>query len=238
MREGSRRRLSISPEQTDTNQLLDHELLRAAFRDVHGTRLHGFALLVALGDRPAAADAAGRALADGALRAHELRHPERAAAWLRARVARELGRRRFSHHSPTQIDRQRALHALGVDDRMFAALSVLNARERTALVVSDVERLDGVDAETVLGIPHSAVQRLANGARERYLHAYLASASPSSQTTADTFADSPFVPALRRPAHGLPAIAAADQVSEPAGALAQRVRAVAVRALAPAETLR
>lgn len=205
---------------------------------MHGRRLHGFALLVALGDRSAAADAAGRALAEGALRAHELRHPERAAAWLRARVARQLRRRRFGRQSPTESDRQRALNGLGVDDRMFAALSVLDARERTALVVSDVERLDGVDAETVLGVPRATVQRLVNTARERYLRAYLASAPPSRPTTAEAITDSPFVPALRPPMHGLPAIAAADRLPEPDGALAQRVRAVALRALAAAETIR
>ena len=31
------------------------DLIRAAFRDLHGARLHGFALLVTLGDRANAA---------------------------------------------------------------------------------------------------------------------------------------------------------------------------------------
>jgi hypothetical protein len=61
-------------------------LPRAAFRDLHGSRLYGFALIVAMGERQWAAQAATQALAEGELRLPELRHPERAAAWLRRRV--------------------------------------------------------------------------------------------------------------------------------------------------------
>src|ERR687895_367576 len=59
------------------------EVVRAAFRELHGRRLHGFALLLTLGDRERAASLASDALAAGQLRVDELRHPERAAAWLR-----------------------------------------------------------------------------------------------------------------------------------------------------------
>src|SRR6187431_2709085 len=62
------------------------DVLRAAFRELHGRRLHGFALLLTLGDRPGAARLASEALAAGAMRVDELRHPERAAAWLRHRL--------------------------------------------------------------------------------------------------------------------------------------------------------
>src|SRR6185503_21221515 len=51
------------------------ELLGAAFRDLHGPRLHGFALLLMLGDRRAAGVASGRALSAGVARAQQLRHP-------------------------------------------------------------------------------------------------------------------------------------------------------------------
>ena len=74
------------------------EAMRAAFRELHGRRLHGFALLLTLGDRPSAARLASEALADGAMRVEELRHPERAAAWLRHRVVERarVGRARTS----------------------------------------------------------------------------------------------------------------------------------------------
>src|SRR4026207_1016269 len=52
-----------------SNDLTETDLLRAAFRDLHGARLYGFALLVARGDRARAAQAASTALAAGAQRA-------------------------------------------------------------------------------------------------------------------------------------------------------------------------
>src|SRR5262245_49203152 len=64
----------------------DEGALRDAFRELHGRRLHGFALLLTLGDRAEAARLASDALDAGVARVDELRHPERAAAWLRRRV--------------------------------------------------------------------------------------------------------------------------------------------------------
>jgi hypothetical protein len=46
--------------------------LEAAFRALHGSRLHGFALLVALGEAEAAERAAGEALAAGGRQAAAL----------------------------------------------------------------------------------------------------------------------------------------------------------------------
>jgi [ribosomal protein S5]-alanine N-acetyltransferase len=51
----------------------DDDGLRSPFRDLHGPRLHGFALLVALGDRRLAARIAGDALAAGMQREGVLR---------------------------------------------------------------------------------------------------------------------------------------------------------------------
>src|SRR5690606_20820527 len=68
------------------------ERLRAAFDELHGSRLHGFALLLTLGDRARAARLAGEALAAAEPRIDALRHPERAAAWLRAHVVRSSHR--------------------------------------------------------------------------------------------------------------------------------------------------
>lgn len=72
----------------------DPDLLLAAFRDLHAARLHGFALVLALGERPTAANLAAETLRHVAPDAPRLRHPERAAAALRAelyRRARRLG---------------------------------------------------------------------------------------------------------------------------------------------------
>src|ERR1041384_1046480 len=54
-------------------------MLRAAFREAHGARLHGFALVVTLGDEQLAATLAVDALDAGVRHADALRHPERAA---------------------------------------------------------------------------------------------------------------------------------------------------------------
>jgi DNA-directed RNA polymerase specialized sigma24 family protein len=145
------------------------DLLRAAFRDLHGPRLHGFALLVALGDRATAARLASEALAAGSARTAELRHPERAAAWLRGRVTRNaermgrsIGRRRVAG------DGAPALELLGVEAAGFAGLSALTTRERAALVADSVERLGRHDVATVVGIDGARLDRLIRRARSRY----------------------------------------------------------------------
>ena len=147
------------------------EHVRAAFRDLHGSRLHGFALLVTLGDRARAARLAGDALTAGALSAAELRHPERAAAWLRRRVAHDAGRRRGRVGRPRAGDGPMALDPLGVDAAAFAGLSALSPRERAALVADSVERLDRGDVATVAGVEGMRLDRLLRRARERYVAA-------------------------------------------------------------------
>ena len=145
------------------------ELVRAAFRDLHGTRLHGFALLVTLGDRACAARLTGEALAAGTARTAELRHPERAAAWLRRRVTRNAGR----GGRPTRAvrpagDGRPALEALGVDAAAFAGLSRLTTRERAALVADSIERLDRGDVATIVGVGGSRLDRHIRHVRARY----------------------------------------------------------------------
>src|ERR687895_125875 len=108
--------------------------LGAAFRELHGQRLHGFALLVTLGDRARAGRIAAQALAEGAERASHLRHPERAAAWLRARVlglARKAHTGRARSMTPEQRD---ALDAIGVEPAVADALATLDIRERAVVV--------------------------------------------------------------------------------------------------------
>lgn len=197
---------------------------------MHGTRLHGFALLVTLGDRHRAADAAGEALAEGTRRAHELRHPERAAAWLRARVFRALRRRRFGSGDADEAARRHALAALGVDERAYDALARLSTIERTALVAANIERLDTVDIETVLASERREAQRLVRQARRHYLTAYLAT-RPEGEASAVADATSTALV----PRHGLVGVLhvpGADDISSAArGELAQRVQSVARRAL-------
>jgi DNA-directed RNA polymerase specialized sigma24 family protein len=153
-----------------SNDLTEPDLLRAAFRDLHGARLYGFSLLVAVGDRTRAAQAASTAVTVGAQRAAELRHPERAAAWLRRRVLKELQRTRASRHV-TPADRHAALVEIGTADAAIAALENLTQVRRAALVAGLVERFALTDVATILGTDLSRAQRALAEARREYLTA-------------------------------------------------------------------
>ena len=146
------------------------EAMRAAFRELHGRRLHGFALLLTQGDRHAAARLASEALAAGTARIGELRHPERAAAWLRRRV---VERAKLRPIGPT--DRHTLLE-LGADAAVVGAIAALDRLERAALIASAVERLDRRDVATVVGRDGSSLDRLMRQARETFtrVHAELA----------------------------------------------------------------
>lgn len=160
------------------------ELLRAAFRDLHAARLHGFAMLVSLGDRQLAAKATRAALAAGSSRIDELRHPERAAAWLRARAVRSL-RPGVWHRQPARDQRLAALTPMGVDARVFAALATLSVRERAGVVAAVVEGLRPDDVATVLG------RRSPSRARrdtERAVARYLATIAPARNQVAGPLA--------------------------------------------------
>ena len=150
-------------------ELSEADLLRAAFRDLHAARLHGFALLVAVGDRARAAQAAATAAAAGADRAAELRHPERAAAWLRRRVMKELRRSRPSRHL-SRAERRTALVEIGAASRP----SPRSRRSRStagALVAGLVERFALTDIATILDTDLLGAQRALQGARRDYLSA-------------------------------------------------------------------
>jgi hypothetical protein len=184
--------------------------LAAAFRDLHGSRLHGFAILVTLGDARSAERAAAFALAAGADQAAALRHPERAAAWLRARTLRSLHLER-SHERSTPVDSRRAaLAALGVDETAYRGLAALSADARAALVASAIERFDPIDVETILDAAPAATRHAVAEARKRYLRF----------ATGD-LADEADAPA-----------------GQPTGELATRVRNVASRAFSTGGTPR
>jgi DNA-directed RNA polymerase specialized sigma24 family protein len=156
------------------------DVVRAAFRELHGRRLHGFALLLTLGDAAAAARLASEVLATGATRVGELRHPERAAAWLRRRV---VDRARVSRQAAIE---DRAVLELGADAALLTALGSLDRHERAALIASHVERLDRRDVGWIVRRDGRALDRLLRRARERYLNAY-------PETAADRPADGPIM---------------------------------------------
>jgi DNA-directed RNA polymerase specialized sigma24 family protein len=176
-----------TPEDTFTTLLpgpsdpREADLLQAAFRDLHGARLHGFALLLTIGDRSRAADAATVALAAGAVRAAELRHPERAAAWLRARLLR-IVRRTGESRRHSRAERRNVLLELGMPEAMMAGLEGLTLNDRAALVAASVERFAITDVATILGRDAATTRRILQAARQRYLAAttLLAGDQPAS----------------------------------------------------------
>lgn len=155
---------------TETEPRLSAESLRGAFRHLHGSRLHGFALLVTLGDVQRSERAASGALTSGEARANSLRHPERAAAWLRAQLVPTLRRSR----RPGAMDmatRRGALGGLGVDGAAFDGLAALDFDARVAFVASSIERFSPLDIETILRTGPAATHRAIERARRRYLSA-------------------------------------------------------------------
>jgi hypothetical protein len=166
-------------------------------------------MLVTLGDSRLAERTAGFALAAGASQAAALRHPERAAAWLRARTLRTLRERRWFRRSPTADERRATLAPLGVDEAAYRGLAALDLNARAALVASSIERFDPIDVETILDAAPAAARRIVAEARKRYLR----------------FAGGA--------AGGGPA-----PMDEPMGELAGRVQKVAARAFSMSETPR
>jgi hypothetical protein len=176
-------------------------MLAAAFRELHGARLHGFAMLVALGDQRSAERAAGFALAAGAGQAAALRHPERAAAWLRARTLRDLHEHGWLNRSTPVEARRAALAELGVGNAAFRGLAGLSMDARAALAASAIERFDPIDIETILRTAPAAARHAVAQARNRYLR--FASRGPDG---------------------------AEPDPGQPSGEIARRVEAVAMRA--------
>lgn len=146
------------------------EDLRSAFRELHGQRLHGFALLLTLGNAPASARLTAVAIDAGTAQVDELRHPERAAAWLRSRVARAA--RKLGRGGTDGRDRLAALAGFGVDEAVLAGLAALHFWERVALIAASVERLDERDVATIVGTGGRKLDRLLHRARRRYVAAH------------------------------------------------------------------
>jgi DNA-directed RNA polymerase specialized sigma24 family protein len=159
----------MSAEATD--QHASQEMVRAAFRELHGPRLHGFALLLTLGNRPFAARLAADVLAEGTDRAFELRHPERAAAWLRSRVVHAARGPRWPRGRRRTAELTEGLAQMGVGEVALRGLSALGVRERAAVIASEIERLDPLDVAVVLDASPSRARRIASQARRQYLRA-------------------------------------------------------------------
>jgi DNA-directed RNA polymerase specialized sigma24 family protein len=161
---------SMSWSEGEPDPLRDDVL--AAFREVHARSLHGFALLLTLGDRARAARLTESALAEAAGRVDNLRHPERAASWLRGRVFRQArGKFRLGRRPPVG-----RLAELGADEAVVRALALLSPRERAALLVTDIERFDRRDVASIVSLDAPALESLLRRARERYFRAYAAAA--------------------------------------------------------------
>jgi len=143
--------------------------VRAAFHELHGRSLHGFALLLTLGDLGRAAQLAGSSLGAGMARIDELRHPERAAAWLRARIVKAIRPRSATNARVSPL----ALRGLGADPAVVAGLAALDVPERAALIASLIEGLDPRDVAVVVGRDGARLRHLLTSARRRYLTAYL-----------------------------------------------------------------
>ena len=164
-------------------------------------------MLVTLGDPKSAELVAGFALAAGANQAAALRHPERAAAWLRARALRTLHQRRSIRHKAPIDGRGATLATLGVDEAAFRGLAALGLDARAALVASTIEGFDPIDIETILDASPAAARHAVAEARKRY--ARYASTAPSAERD--------------------------EPDDSPSGELATRVRDVAARAFSPGD---
>ena len=146
--------------------------LGAAFRELHGERLHGFALLITLGDRARAGHLAEQALAEGARRASHLRHPERAAAWLRSRALQAARRGRAGRRTPLTPEQLATLDAMGVEPAVATALASIDIRERAVVVAEAIEGLGTLDVAAIAGVDRSRVAALRKRARRRYAAAF------------------------------------------------------------------
>jgi DNA-directed RNA polymerase specialized sigma24 family protein len=152
--------------------------LQAAFRDVHTASLHGFAFLLTLGDATLAAQVTAAALAEGEREVERHRNPDRAAAWLRARVVRSLRRRQLDVSATSYA----ALEPMGIARRTVAGIAALTIRERAALIAVQIERFDPQDTATILGVRNDSIGTLLRRARHRYLVAASAISSTDDQT--------------------------------------------------------
>jgi hypothetical protein len=145
---------------------------------MHASRLHGFALLLTIGDEARAAGAAAAAMRAGAKRAEELRHPERAAGWLRHQVINEL-RRTWPAVVVTPIEWHAALRRMRASDVLISALEGMTVERRAALVAGTIEGMDLADVATILDTDLVRAGRAVEGSRREYLETAARMALPA-----------------------------------------------------------
>lgn len=142
------------------------ERVHHALRELHAPSLHGFALLLTLGDRRRALALTTDALASADRHVAQLRHPERAAAWLRSRIIAAAGRRDSRIDARSRLD---ALEPLGVTAPVLAGLAAIGVLERAALIGSGIERMDARDVATIVGRTGTRLYVLLRRARRGFL---------------------------------------------------------------------
>jgi DNA-directed RNA polymerase specialized sigma24 family protein len=145
-----------------------------ALPEQQGAAVHGFALILAMGDRPRALRLATEALDAAAARSHQLSTDGEAGTWLRAWIVQHIG------PMPANVSlddpaRRHALELVGVSDVVAAAISTLTVEERAALLAASVEGFSLPEVATVLDCTQTMARRILKRARGRYAEAVLAS---------------------------------------------------------------
>ena len=157
---------------------VDRPARASTFQQLHGARLHAFALLLTLGDRRMAARVTAGAIGAGLDHIDALADPEPAAAWLRGHVRRAVPRR----HRPRKGDEAlAALSVLRVDAATLSGLARLDRDERAALLASAVERRDLTHVAVVVGRDGRGLEDLLRRARRHFLDGHRAAASVSHE---------------------------------------------------------
>jgi len=139
-------------------------------------RLHGFAVLVAVGDLAAASSAWQVALAAHRVRPRALSDTA-TQGWLRHRVVEELqgtlrGRvdrlLHVDHELP--VEHRARLRALGASDAAIGGLRALSPVDRGLVIGSAAEHLDVAALRTLAGGSADAARRAVQRAMRRYVH--------------------------------------------------------------------
>ena len=159
----------------------DADERHAALWDTHAARLHGFALLLTVGDEPRATAAAVAALEAGE-HAAEMPLREGAAGWLRREVISEL-RRTWPTPNLLPAERRGALRRMGVTEPLMSSIESISADGRAALVAGAIEGLGMPDVAITLDTDLAGARRAVEEARREYLAAAAQTAAPEPAPT-------------------------------------------------------
>ena len=139
-------------------------------------RLHGFAVLVALGDDVAANAAWQAARAAYPVAQHHREQP--ADGWQRRRVVEELREGTKQHIDrwlgvapQLPMEHRARLRGLGASDAAMYGLRALSPFDRGVVIAVAAERLDDAALRTLVGRGQAATRRTVTRAMRRYLRA-------------------------------------------------------------------